>query len=525
MRKIRLSILLGLLAAAGMAHAELLPYPVDTINEQPVYRYTVEKSIGLYRISVNFGVTQEEILRWNPSLQERGLHYGEVLLIPVSDKAIPLTEQVKTVSGTTAVPSTQNQTTQAEADKAEITKAEATKAEPAAAKAFSKEEAKALVQDKAVEPMRIEPAAEKAVAVAEVITVSVDSLLQGAMDTALIETQLAAEDTTAIRIALMLPFQAKNMKRDRNMDRFVDFYEGALLALYDLQQDGTHFVLDVFDTEKSASRVRALLDSGRLDHADVIIGLPYPMQLLQVSEWTREHHVPVLAPFTDRIDGIESNPYLFQFNPSADTESRVMVEWLKQQGQGVNCVLVEAKDADIPAGIRQLRKDIMESGVPYTTTTIRAILQDSLGAALKDSVENILIFNTEKYANIQVLMPRVLQAKGDRRLTLMTRYSWAQEAIRLPQVYTSLFVNEESPERAAYDALYARYFGHEHSGDSPRFDLLGYDMVREMVAYLQHWSKGVGSEYKGIQSHAVFERISDEGGYVNMHITVQHTEN
>ena len=47
---------------------ELLPYPIDTINGQAVYRYEVEKSIGLYRISVNFSVSQEDIIRWNPEL-------------------------------------------------------------------------------------------------------------------------------------------------------------------------------------------------------------------------------------------------------------------------------------------------------------------------------------------------------------------------------------------------------------------------------------------------------------------------
>ncbi len=500
--------------------AELLPYPVDTINEQPVYRYEVEKSIGLYRISVNFGVSQEEILKWNPSLQERGLHYGEIILIPVSDKALPIAEQVKTIPAASAEQK-ESVATQGAAAPAPVS----APVEPAKTAPEQAVETNTLTAEVAAEPKK-EITTERVGAwdAAEVITISVDSLLQGAMDSAQIAVQLTAEDTSAIRIALMLPFQAGNTKRDRNMDRFVDFYEGALLALYDLQQDGTRFVLDVFDTEKSATKVRELLEAGKLDQADVIIGLPYPMQLLQVSEWTRTHHIPVLAPFTDRIDGIESNPYLFQFNPSSDTESRVMVEWLKERGNQVNCVLVEAKDADIPAGIRQLRKDIMASGVPYTTTTIRAILQDSLGASLKDSVENILIFNTEKYANIQVLMPRVLQAKGGHQLTLLTRYSWAQENILLPQVYTSLFVNENSPERAAYEALYARYFGHEHSSESPRFDMLGYDMVQEMVAYLRHWSQGVGSEYKGIQSHAVFERVNEEGGYVNTHITVQHTE-
>ena len=59
-----------------------LAYPLDTIDGKIYYRYTVERSIGLYRLSVNFGVSQEEILRANPIIQERGLRYDEVILIP-----------------------------------------------------------------------------------------------------------------------------------------------------------------------------------------------------------------------------------------------------------------------------------------------------------------------------------------------------------------------------------------------------------------------------------------------------------
>ena len=61
---------------------ELLNYPLDTVNGEEVYRYTVERSIGLYRVGVNFDVPQSEIIRLNPQLRERGLHYGETLLIP-----------------------------------------------------------------------------------------------------------------------------------------------------------------------------------------------------------------------------------------------------------------------------------------------------------------------------------------------------------------------------------------------------------------------------------------------------------
>ena len=61
-------------------------WPVDTIDGQAVYKYRVPRSIGLYRVSVTFNVTQEEIIKWNPQLKERGLHYDEIINVPVNDK-------------------------------------------------------------------------------------------------------------------------------------------------------------------------------------------------------------------------------------------------------------------------------------------------------------------------------------------------------------------------------------------------------------------------------------------------------
>ena len=77
--------LLTLVVWAMPARGQQLDYPLDTIDGQIYYRYTVERSIGLYRISLNFGVTQEEILKANPHLQTQGLRFEEVILIPAKN--------------------------------------------------------------------------------------------------------------------------------------------------------------------------------------------------------------------------------------------------------------------------------------------------------------------------------------------------------------------------------------------------------------------------------------------------------
>lgn len=442
---------------------ELLPYPIDTIQGQAVYRYEVEKSIGLYRISVNFSVSQEDIIRWNPELKDRGLHYGETLYIPVAGKTVP------------------------------VAKHSVAPAVPAEAQPVS-------------EPVTLPEKEDKPALILEEVhkdTLPADTLALSAQS-----------DSSALHIALMLPFQARNTKRDRNMDRFVDFYEGVLLAIRELQADTTRFILDVYDTEKSDLRVRQLIDSGRLEGVDAVLGLAYPMQLMQVGEWAKEKQVPVLAPFIDHIEGIETNPYILQFNPSSQQEAQAMAEWLSEHREKVNCVLIDAKEADIPQSISLLRREIIVRDIPTTTTSIRNILNDSLGTALRNDVENILIFNTEKYSNIQVLIPRVQKAAGERSITLYSKYSWSKENIPLPQIFTSVF-KQQIIDDAVYEEDFQRYFGHEHTTDTPRFDLLGYDLMKELVAYLQ------GTEYHGLQSDIRFEHISAEGGLVNTNIEIQ----
>ena len=101
-RIIRNGLIVMLLMIAGTLSAQqdsVKVWPIDTVNGTAVWRYKAEKSIGLYRISKNFGVTQEEIIKWNPQLRDRGLHVDEELLIPVSEEMKKIAEVSDTIIG------------------------------------------------------------------------------------------------------------------------------------------------------------------------------------------------------------------------------------------------------------------------------------------------------------------------------------------------------------------------------------------------------------------------------------------
>lgn len=448
--------------------------PRDTVDGKVVYRYQVEKSIGLWRISQTFGVSQEDIINANPQLKERGIHVDEILLIPG--------EKV------------QGEGRREKGEKPGTETEEGQKSEAIGQDTVVIEEEKAEVEEK------IEVAEEK-------IEKTVDS--------------------AAIQIGLLLPLQAKVIQRDQNMDRFVDFYEGALLAVNDVQKaealrreatgEGRQIVLKVFDTEKTDLSIKRLIADSALNGLNVIIGPVYPAQVAAITEFSKEHNIPTLIPFSDNVPGIENNPAMMQFNATEQQKAKVLVDYLQERKDSVkaiNCVFIEARDADIPSSIRTLRCMIRERQLPHTYTTLHQILADSLYEALNDTAENVLIFNTEKYGNLQMLMPHVINGKGNKKVVLMSQFSWQKEKIVLEQIYTSVFATDMEQDLTGYEAQYDQYFGHEHAGTNPRYDLLGYDLMRGMLAML------MGREYYGLQSDIKPEKLGETGGYVNAGVKV-----
>ncbi len=517
-------LLYGLLLVAIAVQAqEILPYPTDTIDGKVYYRYTVEKSIGLYRISKNFGVTQEAILEANPELRSRGLRYEEVIRIPTN---LPATkpEKVKKAEEPEKVEVVENTPKHIEQNK----EGKAEKANKLM-ESFRREVAPlpqlpaqidSLARPQAEEP---QPAAVIALADSLPTTDSLD-MATVAMDT------IAYTDT--VRLTFLLPLQADIVQRSPSIDRFYDFYCGALLALkhHDAvytdslgEIHATFYDVRTIDTGKDGKVICQLVDSNMLASTDVIIGPAFGKQVEALSGYVQEHKIPVIIPFLPYVREVNTNPYLMKFNPSSAVHAHALMEHLDTLRSAINIVLVDAyaNKMDYAENIRLLRDSINARHLPVTHTTIRQILADSVCLAMKDSVENILLFHSERYSNVQLLMPYLLSGKHGKQLTLLGDYSWQSERITLPQLFTTVFRSPAGEEYARYEQDFAQYFGHQLSATLPRFDLLGYDLTRFVLQTRRDSTlQATDMPYEGTQSSIRFTPI-ENGGYENTHITIE----
>lgn len=480
-----------LLLITQLSWSQTESYPIDTIDGKAFYRYTVERSIGLYRISVNFDVKQEEILQANPSLQKRGLRYGEDILIPVKE-----TIQEKVTSLLDSIQPEQ------------IVERIEQKAEQVLSRKH-----KSRIPEVKLDFL------EK---VADTIA-QVDSLLS---DTVI--TDSVVLDSTTIRLAMLLPLQTEAIKRDKNMDRFYDFYAGSLIAIYEAQAKGQMLEVFTYDIGRTTRELTQICQQPEIHTVDAIIGPAYSQQVTLAIDSTRNDSTWILIPFISKVKEIEQHPYLLKFNPSDQVVADTIARYLAAKGDSINCVLVESKEGDvIPAGIAALRQALKQYKVPQTTISVHSILVDSLEEAVLPDVENIIIFNTEKYANLQAVMPHLLKACGQYRLTLFSQYSWQNEKIILPQLYTSVFAPEPVVSEE-YETLYRQYFNHELSSTRPRYDLLGYDLTSHLLQILMTKQTNDSTYlsktpvWEGTQANIHYQPVSEHGGWENHVIHIIH---
>ena len=444
---------------------ELLNYPLDTVNGEEVYKYRVEKSIGLYRIGVNFDVPQADIIRLNPQLKERGVRYDELLLIPTKRPVVK--EKEKPV--------------------------------------LSKEEPRKERIDERLERWEARLARDTGMVVAPIVPAA--DTTEVAADTTVVTDTVKADTRAVVELALLLPFESQQTKRSGNADRMMEFYQGALIALRELQNDSTLYRLRVYDTERSERRIRTLCDSTELDNVQGILGLVYPIQIELMANWCEQHNVPLLLPFSDDIR-LEDRPQVLQFNSTDKQEADSLCQWILERQEDLHCVTIDVRDADLATSSRVTRKQLRAHDIIYSGIPLRDLMNDSCAYVLDSVRENLIFLHSDRYQHVRLLLPHLqkLQEQGY-RIRLVSQYSWQKEQIGIPQLYTTVFTNEES--RDAYDALWDEMYVTDHVSETPRYDLLGYDLMRALVG----WLRGE-KEIHGLQS-SICWRQAGNGGWQN----------
>lgn len=164
----------------------------------------------------------------------------------------------------------------------------------------------------------------------------------------LVFTTLKAGEKASV--ALMLP-----MSMDGKVSQnYLDFYQGFLLAADHLRMDGMQIQIDLFNTAHSHEKVSQIIESGRLDSANLIIGPVYEDTLIPVANYAVQHSIPVVSPLANLTQANGAN--IFQMSPRTDTKYNKVSE-LFDGSRRVVFISSDTTDSDFEAEVKQILGD------------------------------------------------------------------------------------------------------------------------------------------------------------------------
>ena len=298
-----------------------IPQEKKKQKKQEYVKYKVKKKETLYSISRQYGLTVQDLLKANPGLTT-SIKTGQVIKIPrkvVTDKYL-----------------THNITSKTKIKKLAklygIPVYDITDANPGINnKLYPGEAVKIPVGDKVFEE---EEVVEEAVS-GEGVEEPVPSFGRGC------DRNWKPDTKRIFRIALMMPLyleQLDSLDTEQFLQgehdnfkpfRFIKFYEGALIAVDSLKQQGMNVELYVYDVDQSITKTAKVLQNSELRRMDLIIGPFFSRSFDQVALFAGNFGIPIVNPLSFRDEVMQKYRTAIKVKPGEEYEVNLLKNLLK----------------------------------------------------------------------------------------------------------------------------------------------------------------------------------------------------
>lgn len=328
------------------------------------------------------------------------------------------------------------------------------------------------------------------------------------------------------RVALLLPFSS-NADEAKN---YLQFYEGALLAVDSLKREGVSLHINTFDVYDGNSLTLALKDPS-LAEANLIIGPVHQELLPQVADVAKQYSIPIVYPNLSDSPSEEllaDNPYIIPLKVPNNVSTVRLLEGLCP-APNRNIILVRLDGVD--TATYNTYKAFLDSQhckyTPLTYTLIRS--QETFSQHLSSSQENhvIVAFNSstpisDYQASILDFM-NTLNALSFKQKSAVYAYgasSWKKiSAINVGHFYAlnfritqPFFIDYSSDATKRFIAAYRYYY----KGEPTNYSFYGYDTALYFLQSLKNYGTNlmpylVDNEKELLQSKFKFRKSENEG--------------
>ncbi|MGH1518962.1 LysM peptidoglycan-binding domain-containing protein [Chryseobacterium sp. JK1] len=493
----------------GEQHAVVAEKPTEVHTEKPVTttpvavaegsNYVIQAKDNYYRITKQFGITQQELFTLNPGLEEKGLKPGESIKIKKSNTDTTVSsEPVANPKEKMDSGNEQSSTSNVIAGDDYVT--------------YTVQQGDTVFSI----------VNKFGVSIDELIALNPD--LSRGLKTGMVlkikkqDPAYVKKNGDALSVVMMLPFgYSTNETQYRAMA--LDFLTGAKLAIERNARGGQKLDIKIVDSGNEAS-FKSSLTQINPDNTDLIIGPFFKSNVIDVLDFTKNQKIPVVAPFAN-------TPELYNYNNLiiVETNNQTYADKIVEEVKGIYSnqkiyVVADAKKENANYIRSGLEKAVKNADVLIVNSPTDIQLDQNMMTGQSAPVIAILANDDnsagEAFANKIATLSKEVQ--GVKAFSMFYSPAFEKKVDELSQASLVYLMdrkintegNFEKEILAAYKAKYCK--------TPPKYAIVGFDVVNDMLT--RENKKGeIFKQINKVQTQLAtkfeFVKSKANGAYVN----------
>jgi LysM repeat protein/ABC-type branched-subunit amino acid transport system substrate-binding protein len=311
---------------------------------------------------------------------------------------------------------------------------------------------------------------------------------------------------------------------------FIEFYQGALLALQNLKEQGVSFDVHIYDTQNDTNHVKELLINKDFSNYDLFIGPVFGDILQIVGKYAYENKINIVSPLSIKNSFIENNPYAFQVSPPLEVQMQHASDFLNDFDIKNYIVIHDGNNLDqqyISHFKQQLFAQMNEDNynqIRYNEVFYYDARDSVLKTVFSPNMQNIVIIPSSSQAFVTDVLGKLNGYSFEFDITIFGQPRWLRfENIELSNFHntnTHIFSNSYIDYTNRDVIEFVKKYRYVFNNEPNKFAFQGYDITKYFCLTLNKY----GHDFKNclylnkidlLQTNFHFVPYSNTGGYQN----------
>lgn len=517
----------------GMEIVIPTPKPDHKVITEGYAEHTVAPQETLYSLSKKYKTSVEELLRLNASLSE-GLKAGQIIMVPLEATDAEGVLKVQYTDTSYVVHQVERKETLYSISKLYgIDLNDVLKANPDAAGSLKKGDVLRIPRVS----MKVRPFVSPDTVIMR-RAINQQAIGVSSVDPCTRKNDINAEYNIALLIPLQLELVDSIQVHDPSMLKtvidyssfdFIQFYEGAVMAVDSLAAAGMKIKLHVYDVDygDNTYKIKKVLAKPELKNMDLLIGPFFAESFKPASDFAKLQGIPIINPLSIRTEMIQGNESVILLQPSLMVQYETLGEFLKNEYSMENVVLVRRNPEE-----NKLLADCISRQFANgngAKSNLKEVVYSTSGwlgvsKALSTDKSNIVVLATTDRAVLPALLRELAERAESHKISVVGLPEWEELELEYNYLtklnthfYAPWFVNYADINAKKFIWEFRKRFAGEPEID--KYAFLGYDATLYFVSALKIYGKHFTQcleqyQMRGISSKMYF-RKTENGGFQN----------